>query len=139
MTSPAPASGAENGKKIKNEEEEEERKKKLKMAIPAPKEEAANVDFLSVLDSIGNGGIKEEFKEEVLLGMVEEVKTEVKEETKKEDKVEHNNMFMIDKEGVVGDSLPVGEEEERQRLAMQTVRPGKQLKRRNAAMYSTDE
>merc|ERR1711934_622878 len=94
----------ESGKK-------EEEGEKVKLAIPAPKEEASNQDFLAVLDSIGNGSVK----------------TKESEERAEESNVESiNDMFVIDKNGA-------GDEEE--------VKPPpvKQLKRRNASMYASND
>merc|ERR1712130_1026096 len=92
--------------------EEKKEEEKVKLAIPAPKEEASNQDFLAVLDSIGNGSTKSKDSEE----------------RGDESNVESiNDMFVIDKNGATG------EEEE--------VKPPpvKQLKRRNASMYASND
>ena len=97
--------------KRREEREKEEEGEKVKLAIPAPKEEASNQDFLAVLDSIGKGSDK----------------TKKSEERADESNVESiNDMFVIDKNGA-------GDEEE--------VKPPpvKQLKRRNASMYASND
>ena len=93
------------------EKKEEDEGEKVKLAIPAPKEDASNQDFLAVLDSIGNGSVK----------------TKESEERAEESNVESiNDMFVIDKNGA-------RDEEE--------VKPPpvKQLKRRNASMYASND
>ena len=101
----------------KRKEERKEEKKggeeaeKVKLAIPAPKEEASNQDFLAVLDSIGNGSVK----------------TKENEARGDESNVESiNDMFVIDKNGA--------EEEEEVKPP-----PVKQLKRRNASLYASND
>ena len=103
-------------KEREREEEEEKEKvkseeKKPKLAMPAPKEEASSNDFLAVLDTIGEGDTKEG----------------------KEQVVEANDMFMIDKTG--DDDA---EKEEVEDAAAEAA-PVRQLKRRNAAVYSTPD
>ena len=97
----------------RREEKKEEEGEKVKLAIPAPKEEASNQDFLAVLDSIGNGSTKSKDCEE----------------RRDESNVESiNDMFVIDKNGATG-----GEEGEVK------APPVKQLKRRNASMYASND
>lgn len=98
-------------KRKEEREKKEDEGEKVKLAIPAPKEEASNQDFLAVLDSIGNGSVK----------------TKESEERAEESNVESiNDMFVIDKNGA-------GDEEE--------VKPPpvKQLKRRNASLYASND
>merc|ERR1712218_30328 len=95
----------------RKEERKEEEAEKVKLAIPTPKEEASNQDFLAVLDSIGNGSIK----------------TKENEEKGDESNVESiNDMFVIDKNGAEDD---------------EEVKPPpvKQLKRRNASLYASND
>jgi len=110
-----PTTPVSKPKKREEGEEEEEKvkseEKKPKLAIPAPKEEASSNDFLAVLDTIGKGDTKEE----------------------KEVVVEANDLFMIDK---TGDNEA---EKEEVKDAAAEVTPVRQLKRRNAAVYSTPD
>ena len=96
--------------KVKEEKKEEEAEK-VKLAIPAPKEDqASNQDFLAVLDSIGNGSTKDSEKGD------------------KGNNVESiNDLFCIDKTGA-------DDEEEEVKPP-----PVKQLKRRNASMYASND
>lgn len=94
----------------RKEERREEEVEKVKLAIPAPKEDASNQDFLAVLDSIGNGSTQAKESDEGGKGNVESI----------------NEMFVIDKVGA--------EEEEEVKPP-----PVKQLKRRNASMYSSND
>ena len=104
----------ERRKEENNEEKKEEEAEKVKLAIPAPKEEASNQDFLAVLDSIGNGS---------------SAQTKESEQGDKGNVESINDLFCIDKTGA-------DEKEEEKELKPPPV---KQLKRRNASMYASND
>merc|ERR1712192_86274 len=97
-------------KEVLLKSKKEDEAEKVKLAIPAPKEDqASNQDFLAVLDSIGNGSTKDSEKGDK--GNVESI----------------NDLFCIDKTGA-------DDEEEDVKPP-----PVKQLKRRNASMYASND
>merc|ERR1712181_134925 len=100
--------------KSKKEEKKEDEAEKVKLAIPAPKEDqASNQDFLAVLDSIGNGSsVKTKDSEKGDGGNVESI----------------NDLFCIDKTGA--------DDEKEEDVKPPPV---KQLKRRNASMYASND
>ena len=113
LTSPAPPNGAKTPRSEEPREEEEKTsaEKKPKLAIPAPSTPAREVTGSDFLAVLDSIG-KKEAKEEVV---------------KEEEVVEANDMFVIDK---------TGEEEAKEEAV---VTPVKQLKRRNASMYSQED
>lgn len=113
LTSPAPPNGAKTPRSEEPREEEEKTsaEKKPKLAIPAPSTPAREVTGSDFLAVLDSIG-KKEAKEEVV---------------KEEEVVEANDMFVIDK---------TGEEEAKEETV---VTPVKQLKRRNASMYSQED
>jgi len=113
LSSPTPL--PEKCSKIVSPTSDDEVDRKAKLAMPAPKEEASNIDFLAVLDSIGAN--KDEPSE-----VTDNVKENVPVKSS-------SDMFVIDTQGQT--------QETQMEVGVSSVRP--QLKRRNASMYREDD